>query len=99
MAEPVPGRARGDPGRAHSNGPAPWARDWGGAIFNGSPVFEELTSWPNLLRAFRDAARGKRRQPNVAAFEHRLEDDLAELRRDLLAQTYMPGAYAELLHP
>jgi hypothetical protein len=56
-------------------------------------VFEELASWPNLLRAFRDAARGKRRQPNVAAFEHRLEDNLVALRRELLDQTYLPGAY------
>ncbi|HEX4965565.1 MAG TPA: reverse transcriptase domain-containing protein, partial [Thermoanaerobaculia bacterium] len=56
-------------------------------------MFEELTSWPNLLRAFRDAARGKRRHPNVAAFEHRLEDNLAALRRELLSQTYLPGAY------
>jgi RNA-directed DNA polymerase len=56
-------------------------------------LFEELVSWPNLLRAFRDAARGKRRQPNVAAFEHRLEDNLAALRRDLIDQTYLPGAY------
>jgi hypothetical protein len=56
-------------------------------------VFAELTSWPNLLRAFRDAARGKRRHPNVAAFEHRLEDNLAALRRELIEQSYRPGAY------
>ena len=57
-------------------------------------MFRELTSWPNLFRAWRDARRGKRRQPAVAAFEHRLEDQLAALRVELLDETYRPGPYA-----
>ena len=36
-------------------------------------MFDTLTSWENLLLAWRNASRGKRSQPNVAAFEHRLE--------------------------
>jgi RNA-directed DNA polymerase len=57
-------------------------------------VFAALTSWENLLRAYRDASRGKRRHTQVAAFEHRLEDRLVALREDLLARTYRPGAYS-----
>ena len=55
--------------------------------------FAQLNSWDNLLRAYRQASRGKRGQPNVAAFEHRLEDHLLELQRDLRGRTYEPGAY------
>jgi len=56
-------------------------------------MYDDLTSWDNLLRAYRKAARGKRGHPNVAAFEYRLEDNLLELQRELQDQTYTPGAY------
>jgi hypothetical protein len=58
-----------------------------------SDVFEHLCSWNNLLLAYRLAARGKRGQPNVAAFEHCLEDNLAALRCELLDRNYRPGPY------
>lgn len=35
-------------------------------------LFPELTSFQNLHRAYRGAARGKRGQPQVATFELRL---------------------------
>jgi hypothetical protein len=56
-------------------------------------MFAALTSWDNLLLAFRKAARGKRGNPNVAAFEHRLEDNLCQLQEELRRQTYRPGPY------
>ena len=56
-------------------------------------MFEELCAWDNLLLACRLAAKGKRGHENVASFEHRLEDNLVTLRRDLLARTYRPGPY------
>lgn len=56
-------------------------------------MLEQLASWPNLLLAYRKAARGKRGQAEVAAFEHRLEDRLTELRQELLAGEYRPGGY------
>lgn len=79
------------PGRAYSNRPVPWARALGRGTL--SCLFDALTSWENLLRAWRNASRGKRGQPNVAFFEHRLEDHLATLRTDLRARTYRPGTY------
>jgi len=56
-------------------------------------MYTQLASWDNLLLAYRQAARGKRGQPNVAAFEHRLEDNLFALREELLSHRYRPGPY------
>ncbi len=56
-------------------------------------MYAQIASWPNLLLAFRKAAKGKRGQPNVAAFEHRLEDNLLQLQRELHDKSYRPGAY------
>jgi hypothetical protein len=56
-------------------------------------VYDELISWENLLLAYRKAGKGKRGQPNVAAFEHRLEDNLLRLEDELSQQTYRPGRY------
>lgn len=61
------------------------------------PTLEELASWENLLGAHRKAARGKRGLANVAAFEHRQEDELAALRAEFLGRTYRPGAYKSFL--
>lgn len=56
-------------------------------------MFQILASWENLLAAFRNASRGKRGHPEVAAFEHRLEDNLIALRAELQERTYSPGPY------
>ncbi len=52
-----------------------------------------ISAWQNLLNAFKQAAKGKRGHPNVAAFEHRLEDNLINLREQLRSQTYRPHGY------
>jgi RNA-directed DNA polymerase len=56
-------------------------------------MYQTLCSWDNLLLAYRKASRGKRGHPSVAAFEHRLESNLLELRNDLLNFRYAPGRY------
>ena len=56
-------------------------------------LYDEMTSFENLWLAHRHAARGKRGQPAVAAFEFNLEDELCCLQDELIAQTYRPGAY------
>ena len=58
-----------------------------------SPAFAHLCSWENLVRAWRKAARGKRGTASVARFEYRAEEQLSDLREQLLAATYRPGAY------
>ncbi len=56
-------------------------------------LYERLCSFENLLRAYRDAARGKRSRPDVAAFDYDLEGHLLRLHRQLLAQRWQPHAY------
>ncbi len=57
-------------------------------------MFAPISTWDNLLLAYQRAARGKRGQPNVAAFEHRLEDNLLKLQAELRDGSYRPGAYS-----
>ncbi|MBE2235177.1 MAG: RNA-dependent DNA polymerase [Anaerolinea sp.] len=56
-------------------------------------MYDQIYTWPNLLLAYRRASKGKRGQANVAAFEHRLEDNLLRLQAELADQTYRPGPY------
>jgi RNA-directed DNA polymerase len=56
-------------------------------------MYQQLHSFENLLLAYRKASKGKRGHPNVAAFEYRLEDNLLQLQRELMEQTYQPGEY------
>ncbi len=56
-------------------------------------MYSDLYAWENLLFAYRKAAKGKRGHANVAAFEHRLEENLLSLQVELQAQTYTPGPY------
>lgn len=56
-------------------------------------MYQQLCSWENLLLAYKLASKGKRGKPNVALFEHRLEDNLFQLQEELLTQTYSPQRY------
>jgi retron-type reverse transcriptase len=56
-------------------------------------LYPLITDFENLRRAFKNAARGKRSRPDVAAFEFDLERNLLELQAELQAQTYTPGPY------
>jgi len=56
-------------------------------------MYGVLASWDNLLRAYRQAGKGKRGTAVVAAFEHRLEDNLCRLAQELASRTYRPGPY------
>ena len=55
--------------------------------------YQLLSSWENLRVAYQNAARGKRKNPGVAAFEHRLEENLWQLHLELRQQTYRPAGY------
>lgn len=56
-------------------------------------MYQQLHSWQNLVQAYRSASKGKRGHPNVAAFEHHLEENLIELQRDLRQFSYQPERY------
>lgn len=56
-------------------------------------LFEQITSFENLLLAARKAQRGKRFTPPVAHFNHNLEYELFRLQDQLIDGTYRPGKY------
>ena len=56
-------------------------------------LFPKIITFENLLLAAQKAAAGKREQPNVMHFFHRLEENLWRLQEELLDQTYQPGEY------
>ncbi|MEO7073821.1 MAG: reverse transcriptase domain-containing protein [Ktedonobacterales bacterium] len=56
-------------------------------------LFEQVYSFENLLQAWRQAARGKRSRPAVAAFDYDMEGRLIQLRDGLRDHTWRPGAY------
>ncbi len=55
----------------------------------------QVVDWENLLAAHQLARKGKRDQAEVAAFEHRLWEELGALQMELLWGTYQPGRYRE----
>ncbi|MFO7675685.1 MAG: reverse transcriptase/maturase family protein [bacterium] len=55
--------------------------------------FERMVRFESLLAAFRQARRGKRGRPDVAAFELNLEPGLLRLQRELVSGEWRPGPY------
>lgn len=64
-------------------------------------LWAQVTDFQNLLLAARQAQRGKRFRENVLAFNYNLESELLLLQRELITQTYQPGAYRtfEIVEP
>ena len=60
-------------------------------------LYPRIHDFANLYAAHRNAARGKRGRPDIAAFEYHLEDHLLTLRDELRANTYRPDPYRR--HP
>ncbi len=56
-------------------------------------VYPCITAFGNLWQAWKDAARGKRGNSAVAAFEYDLEHNLLALQRELETRNWQPGAY------
>ncbi|MCU0567215.1 MAG: RNA-directed DNA polymerase [Oculatellaceae cyanobacterium Prado106] len=56
-------------------------------------LWPKIIDFDNLLRATRQAQRGKRFRPNVLKFNYDLEQNLLRLHQELQDQTYEPGQY------
>ena len=56
-------------------------------------LYPHIIDFENLRQAFKRAARGKRRRPEVADFEFHLEENLASLQAELAGESYHPGRY------
>lgn len=58
-----------------------------------SHLYSQVCDIDNLYLAYRQARRGKRGRVPAASFEFNLEENILQLRDELLARTYTPGAY------
>lgn len=58
-------------------------------------VMPRIVAYDNLLRADRDASKGKRFRPEVMRFNDGLCEHLLELEKEFLDGTYKSGAYRE----
>jgi len=56
-------------------------------------IWPRIVAFDNLLAAFHNARRGKRRRPSVAGFDLNLETELIHLQRELVCGEYRPGKY------
>jgi len=56
-------------------------------------LYDDVCDFENLLLSARKAQQGKRGNPRVQTFNHRIETELLTLQEELQAQTYRPGAY------
>ncbi len=56
-------------------------------------LYPQIYAFDNLYQAFREARKGKRSKPEVAAFEYHLEPELWQLQQELQEHTYQPGPY------
>ena len=56
-------------------------------------LYDNICNPLNLWWAYKDAARGKRYHPAVAAFEYDLEKNLIEIEQELKNETYQPGRF------
>ncbi|NJL84577.1 MAG: RNA-dependent DNA polymerase [Chloroflexaceae bacterium] len=56
-------------------------------------LWEQVTTFENLMQSSRQAQRGKRFRKNVLAFNYHLESELLQLQAELTDKTYQPGSY------
>jgi retron-type reverse transcriptase len=56
-------------------------------------LYPQITSWENLLLAWRKARKGKRGRPPAATFEWNAAENLLTLQRELEQKSYRPGGY------
>jgi retron-type reverse transcriptase len=56
-------------------------------------TFNDITSVENLLAAWREFLRGKRKRKDVQEFQIHLMDNILDLHRDLVDKTYKHGPY------
>jgi len=58
-----------------------------------SDLYKKVISLPNLFQAWDEFKKGKRKKIDVGEFERHLEDNIFELRRELLTKTYRHSSY------
>jgi hypothetical protein len=56
-------------------------------------LYPQVCEFENIYLAYRKARKGKRGRPPAASFEFNLEENLVQLRAELVTQTCVPGPY------
>ena len=59
-------------------------------------LYPAICSYANLWSAWQKARRGRRSRGYVQEFEHNLERELVQLRKELMETAYVPGPYTEV---
>jgi retron-type reverse transcriptase len=67
---------------------AQWLRYYNMKTYN--KLYEEIYSINNLANAWRKARKGKTKKLYVIEFEKNIRENLLQLRKELLEQTYKP---------
>lgn len=62
---------------------------------HGRDFFYDIASVANLLSAWKEFRRGKRRKGDVALFEFHLEDNIWQLHQELVSKTYRHDPYED----
>lgn len=60
---------------------------------NNIPSFEEIFSFENLYKSFKEFEKGKKYKPDVAEFKSRLVENLSSIHFDMLSQKYKHNGY------
>ncbi len=55
--------------------------------------YEHIIAPDNLLGAWKEFLKGKRKKPDVQTFQYRLSDNILHLQRDLASKVYAHGGY------
>lgn len=56
-------------------------------------IFDQITSWDNLMRAYKAASKMKRYHRGILEFDHNLSANIYELRNELISERWMPHDY------
>ena len=60
-------------------------------------LYDQVSDFSNLYRAWQKARRGKRSKATVIAFGQNLDRELLRLHNELLDESYQPGAYTSFI--
>ncbi|MBK8490233.1 MAG: hypothetical protein IPL49_04815 [Saprospirales bacterium] len=60
-------------------------------------LFEEFASFPNLLAAYKKAREGARKNEERLQFAYNLEQEIRQIREELLEGSYQPQSYRQFI--
>lgn len=58
-------------------------------------LWSDIVDWENILRAYYQARRKKRYNPEVLQFEERLEENITNIQNHLIWKSWQPGCWRE----